>query len=162
MHSKLYLTPTYIFSIMSLFGDAMKISVYNCDPHQRKVVKSAIKTFINHIISDKFLIDSLNVRIKFVNALNADGFCEAINFDDDFGAVDYLIEIDADLSENNRFLTLAHEIIHVKQYLTGELSVDHKYWLGKKIKDVDYNSQPWEIEAHNLEQSVLKSWKTLD
>lgn len=145
-----------------MFGDVMKISVCNCDPHQRKDIKSAIKTFINHLISDELLIDSLNVRIKFVNALNADGFCEAINFDDDFGAVDYLIEIDADLSENNRFLTLAHEIIHVKQYLTGELSVDHRYWRGKKIKDVDYYSQPWEIEAHNLEQSVLKSWKTLD
>jgi hypothetical protein len=140
----------------------MKISVYNCDSHQRKVVKSAIRKFINHLISDELLIDSLNVRIKFVNALNADGFCEALNFEDEFGAVDYLIEIDADLSESDRFLTLAHEIVHVKQYITGELSVDHRYWRGKRVRELDYYSQPWEMEAHTLEQAVLKSWKTLD
>jgi len=140
----------------------MKISVYNCETSQRKALKNASKAFAKRLIADSELIDSLNVKIKLVDGLGADGFCEALDFDEDFTSLDYLIEIDANLSEKLRFLTLAHEFVHVKQYLMGELSMDHRYWRGKKVEDIADRDQPWEVEAHTIEQTVLDSWKILD
>ena len=105
------------------------------------------------------MIDSLNIKIKFVSNLWADGFCEAHDFDEDVTPLDYSIEIEDDLTEQEKLQTLAHEFVHVKQYLMGELSMDHKYWRGSKIKNLEYREEPWEIEAHNREQELLLAWK---
>jgi hypothetical protein len=45
--------------------------------------------------------------------------------------------------------TLAHEMIHVKQFAKGELSHCLTYWKGKEIsEDTEYRKQPWEKEAY--------------
>lgn len=57
-------------------------------------------------------------------------------------------------------VTLAHEVVHIKQYCTGELSIAYtKYsaidvWKGKRYRETDYDNQPWEWEAYGLEQPL--------
>lgn len=70
----------------------------------------------------------------------------------------YLIMLlDADLKGNALFETLAHEMIHVKQYARGQFRIDRNktIWFGKPLK-LKYYQQPWEIEAMSKEK-VLAS-----
>lgn len=69
------------------------------------------------------------------------------------------IEIDASIPELISIEILAHEMVHVRQYLTKILAEDSKglqLWNGKHIpEDTPYHKQPWEVEAMKA-QTVLK------
>ncbi len=56
--------------------------------------------------------------------------------------------------------TLAHEMVHAKQYFRGELNpVDHS-WKGGKPYKYEYDNAPWEIEAYAREERLYKKcWK---
>lgn len=74
--------------------------------------------------------------------------------------------IDLDSSQRLRTLliTLAHEMVHVKQYARNEYtyaSTEGKYkWQGKKVNvdKTDYWELPWEIEAHGREIGLFVNW----
>ena len=54
---------------------------------------------------------------------------------------------------------LLHELVHVMQYANYELEVydeGHGYWQGKTLMGLTYEDSPWEIEAHHIEQILLR------
>ena len=64
---------------------------------------------------------------------------------------------------------LAHELVHVKQYVVGDLSMRSKgmYWKGELTKIdnmMEYFKSPWEIEAYGLERylwlNFIDFWKS--
>jgi hypothetical protein len=63
--------------------------------------------------------------------------------------------IDSGLDMERLILTIAHEMVHVKQYARGQIT--HKpggktyYWMGKKVRK-KYFEQPWELEAFSKER----------
>ena len=82
----------------------------------------------------------------------------------------YEITIHNKLDKRSKFKTLAHEIVHLKQWLTGEMK-DHikseditkTYWKGKLWKNSgdeldDYYDSPWEIEAYGKEEGLYARW----
>jgi|TARA_B100001248_G_scaffold235477_1_gene198214 hypothetical protein len=56
--------------------------------------------------------------------------------------------------------TVAHEVVHVKQYARRELTGDGFIWRGKTYspKKVAYWDTPWEIEAHGREVGLFVRW----
>jgi hypothetical protein len=69
-----------------------------------------------------------------------------------------LMFLDSRLPISQLFITLAHEMVHVKQYAKGQLKVrttkrgNHIFtWLGKKY-NLDYYDLPWELEAFSKER----------
>lgn len=75
-------------------------------------------------------------------------------------------ETDYDGQEDDPISVLAHEMVHVKQYVKGEL-VDHgRYcsWHGKKYAaEVDINSEeyffsPWEVEAYGMQVGLYRMY----
>jgi|TARA_R110000851_G_scaffold309674_1_gene469211 hypothetical protein len=55
--------------------------------------------------------------------------------------------------------TLAHEMVHAKQYLRGELDGYSLSWKGAKPRNYKYVNAPWEKEAHRLEKKLYeKCW----
>jgi len=86
---------------------------------------------------------------------------------------DFDIYIRNSMSRKNQLCTLAHELVHVKQYATGELNPyiknkKHLQWK-KSMVDLDsvnYWDLPWEIEAHGKEPALynhyLRSLKELN
>ncbi len=52
--------------------------------------------------------------------------------------------------------TLAHEMVHIKQFVTGQIEQKGRstYWKGKKIikSKVSYYDLPWEIDAWSKEK----------
>ncbi len=71
--------------------------------------------------------------------------------------VDYIetgicvIEIDADVPDIIALQICAHEMVHVKQYLTGQLSETSdgfQLWKGELVPEgMKYTNEPWEMEA---------------
>jgi hypothetical protein len=58
---------------------------------------------------------------------------------------------------------LAHELVHAKQYLKGQIDGTMRYRQSSKTKwidctDVAYQDQPWEIEAYDLEEKLLEKY----
>ena len=51
-------------------------------------------------------------------------------------------------------VTLAHELVHAKQYIRGELSGKHRAWRGKCHVNTQYDQLPWEQEAYQWEQTL--------
>jgi hypothetical protein len=81
--------------------------------------------------------------------------------------------------KNNIFRTLAHEMVHLKQYTTGELgaylvatrsnsgkALTNTRWKGTLYKtreddsdDNEYYDAPWEIEAYGREVGLYRRWR---
>jgi hypothetical protein len=55
--------------------------------------------------------------------------------------------------------TLAHEMVHVKQFAKGQLQSENgkNYWMGKQItRRVKYLDQPWEVEAFQRQEILFR------
>jgi hypothetical protein len=66
------------------------------------------------------------------------------------GGCSYTIRIDNALRIDNMLRVLAHEMIHLKQFVYGELSFKSRYtyWRGKRLpNNISYEKSPWEREA---------------
>jgi len=77
----------------------------------------------------------------------------------------FTIRADSTQSLQSMLETIAHEMVHVKQYARGELKdlARSPYlckWKGKKFNfnSTHYYDQPWEIEAHGMERGLFIRW----
>lgn len=118
----------------------------------------AARFYLNKLISPKKL-NSLSICIilqPFKNK-NTIGFVERIGKDL------YNVEINNRYGKEYQLKSLAHELVHVKQYVykeLGDVSLSQFKWKGKTI---DYNSlsyfeYPHEIEAFGLEHSLYSMY----
>jgi|TARA_B100000925_G_C21998226_1_gene469993 hypothetical protein len=70
-----------------------------------------------------------------------------VNIDDN----EYEIDIKRSLRMRDMLTTLAHEMVHVKQYELGQLNHDDE-------SEYDYWDKPSEIEAHGREIGLFITW----
>jgi Zn-dependent peptidase ImmA (M78 family) len=63
---------------------------------------------------------------------------------------DYEIEVNRNLRLRDMLTTIAHEMVHVKQYVRNEM-LPNEY-------DIDYWDRPSEIEAHGRETGLFIRW----
>lgn len=134
----------------------MIVDFENTGPNQ-KDLEDACYFFAGQLLHKRTL-DVLDIMIEFEEfERNTAGFCMWQE------AQDYVITIDPRMSKFKMLETLAHEMIHVKQYAKKELvEKPDGTTLWKKTrydrKDVDYMNFPWEIEAYAKERELLKSY----
>ena len=111
---------------------------------------------------------NLEVDIKLTKGLKkkegAYGFCHIT--DDDLNKPrEFMIELDASMDNSiEQVVTwLAHEFVHLKQFVRGEL-FDYEFgatqWKAKKytLNKISYHKQPWEREAYRLETKLTKEF----
>lgn len=98
---------------------------------------------------------TLDVTIKLCKPKGAMGYC--LELDDNRT---FEIEADRTLPMRKLLETVAHEMVHVKQYARRELHPSTDTWLGKTYnpKKVSYWDLPWEIEAHGRECGLFVRW----
>lgn len=74
----------------------------------------------------------------------------------------FIVKIDAQLNKEKALLTMAHEMVHIKQYARGELRdmVAHsKKWMGEVFSEnYEYSQLPWEVQALKMEPLLYQSW----
>jgi hypothetical protein len=89
---------------------------------------------------------------------NVYGWCSVQ--DCDWNPRYFLIELQTHLSNENYIQTLLHELYHCYQHVKGDLRDKSgiRCWKGIVWKDEDYNTMPWEIEAHQKEKELYKEY----
>lgn len=63
-------------------------------------------------------------------------------------------------SEKEKLITIAHELVHVKQYCLGELNEEGTHWLGEyvNVEELEYEELPWEIEAWDVGEYLYQQY----
>lgn len=76
--------------------------------------------------------------------------------------ISFVIEVRQSDSEEEKLKTLAHEMVHVKQYIRGELNEEMSVWRGRKVNsdEIPYSEQPWEIEAESTAHKLYDEYIT--
>jgi hypothetical protein len=130
------------------------------------LVKLSLEFYAEQLIS-KRLRSAISLRVFFkTGMLKATGLEASCMWEDrNIRAREFMFQVDMALSKRKLFLSLAHEMVHVKQYATGQMKhyLRHRpdiSWLGKFVDDtkVPYDKLPWEQEAWNLETSLYKQF----
>ena len=73
------------------------------------------------------------------------------------------IQLDKGMSLRKKLLSVAHEMVHVKQFTRKELehtsSINRQLWRGKNYNTKNrYYDLPWEIEAYGRELGLFTTW----
>lgn len=146
----------------------MDIKIYQGSGEKQNLdlIKSATLYFCKKLFtknrSDK--INTIRIYLKLLKDDSGECFCDT-NKD---GKFDIVINIDRLESVDNIISTIAHELIHVNQNLSGRLYIDKKWWWdgksygktpykGLTIKQ-QYVKLPWETEAYDKERVLAKSF----
>ena len=140
----------------------MQIRIRGGSKTQKKYVRSMVE-FCQQMLMPRMNSLEINVRIKNFGKDDSMGY--ALPTDD----ADNLRprEFDIDICKNQRLRslleTVAHEMVHVKQFARGELYESTRRskhrWQGEWLnKEPDYWDQPWEIEAHGREVGLFVRW----
>jgi len=89
----------------------------------------------------------ITIRFKNVMDEGAWGYCHGDTHDID-------IDINRTIPFEDQMQTLAHEMVHAKQFLRKEL--DGNLWKKRNYDNVKYDDQPWEKEANKMEKQLYK------
>tara|TARA_B100000073_G_scaffold327316_1_gene312896 strand:+ start:2086 stop:2544 length:459 start_codon:yes stop_codon:yes gene_type:complete len=135
------------------------INVKGGKKYQQKYAKSMIAFCVSKLMPRKKDLE-INLHLKDLKEL-ALGYA----WPEDISSYpkEFNIEIDSKQKLRDLLVTLAHEMVHVKQFSKGELyestKVSKHRWQGKWLKkDLEYWDRPWEIEAHGREIGLFVRW----
>ena len=136
----------------------MHFKIVNCpDRDFKPYVEKAASFFAKELIPNTRIRNNCHTLIIFNNKLVEYGCAEIQDYNTAKQARDFLIQIHPGIGARNIFETLAHEMVHVKQYVNGELNDTMTNWRGKKVNsdNIEYWSQPWEIEAYGIQAGLF-------
>ena len=123
----------------------------------RKLVEIAAWNYAERLMG-KRLMKTLYIKIDLHRTLlSKDGMEGSCIWDewDDLKKTprDFHIELDSTINLRDILINLAHEMVHVKQWVKGEMyeyaNPNEVRWMKKKydMNDMDYYDYPWEIDA---------------
>jgi len=136
----------------------MQVKVYNCpDKYFKPYIVRATEFFAKELIPNARIRNNCTTIVRFDAKLENYGSCGAEGYNTRNQPRQFLIEVHPGLGASTILSTLAHEMVHVKQYLTGQTDENLESWLGKRVnyEKTDYWDQPWEIDAHGREDGLL-------
>ena len=124
-------------------------------------------SFYGEVLLGKRMAKNILVEIKLTKELKqkeqAYGFCH-ITDDDLDRPREFMIELDTSMKNSfDQILTwLAHEMVHLKQFVRGELydyATGNVQWKSRTYGRVHYSDQPWEKEAYRLETKLYEMFE---
>ena len=124
-------------------------------------------SFYGEVLLGKRMAKNILVEIKLTKELKqkeqAYGFCH-ITDDDLDRPREFMIELDTSMKNSfDQILTwLAHEMVHLKQFVRGELydyATGNVQWKSRTYGRVHYSDQPWEKEAYRLEGELYEMFE---
>ena len=133
----------------------MQLSIVGCPDKQQFLpyVKRAAVFYAEELISLKML-ENIFIRIKFNKKIDAHGYASVLEFSPSNKPRQFEIEIHPGIGAKEILKTLAHEMVHVKQYVLGDVNIRLTRWKGSKVETPDYWTEPWEIEAYGMQPGL--------
>ena len=128
------------------------ITVKGGKKEQRQIVEDVVSYMIQRQMPRMKTLD-IHVILKKID--DAYGYCMSES------NREFEIEVDKRLGKNQFISTVIHEMVHVWQYATKQLTQKgcKEFWRGKDYTDAYYSNQPWERQALRMEKSILKEYK---
>lgn len=130
----------------------------------KKLCEKAARFYADRLLHSrtKATID-LQITFKKSKKILGDGWCDWE--DKSHKPRVFLIALDRSLSQKKMLLALAHEMVHLKQFATGEMKDMAKgntvKWRGEIMsRDGLYWDHPWEIEAYGKELGLYMMFMT--
>lgn len=133
----------------------------------KKECREAIKFYTSLLMSPR-VAKNLDLEVTFTPKFYkltkniAEAYYE--EYDPDIPKL-FTIEIDDELGRPSLLKALAHEMVHVKQYRTGELKdlvrrANRVNYKGEVVdtKETNYYDQPFEIEAYGREVGLYRRY----
>jgi hypothetical protein len=79
------------------------------------------------------------------------GYCDYTG--ESYRPREFLIELDTHMNQELYTITLLHELVHLRQWVTGSLRSKRgkRYYGTVNVDDLDYENKPHEIEAKEQE-----------
>lgn len=130
------------------------------------IVRDLVK-FSAELMLKPRVVQALTVRVTFDDTLfKVHGrLGSAIWIDTHIRGREFEIELDSEQSFASLLRSVAHEMVHVKQWASGEWQQRHRpeesYRYGRKTFDatkMDYWDYPWEIEAFGRTPGIIARW----
>jgi hypothetical protein len=119
-----------------------------------------VKFYSEILIPNEKLRNNITIDIVFVKGLETYGSAEISECNTSRKPRVFNIELHPGIGAKRILGTLAHEMVHIKQYVYGELDDNLSVWRGVKVNsdDLDYWWHPWEIEAFGTEAGLLRKF----
>ena len=138
-----------------------EINITGGTKKQRLLVQEAADFYLRHLLTVQ-QTDGLIVDIELVKGLFAkEGYKADVGSIGDDDENEFELRIDSSMNLAAILLALAHECVHIKQYVSREMRETNDWHLTffknklydtKKLKYFDF---PWEIEAYGREDGLL-------
>lgn len=135
-------------------GENKKISL--------KELRFATKWMSSLIMSSQ-LLKGLQLTITFKSEKGLAGSTEITDYENRLPK-EFIIRLDPTEHRTQTLRTLAHELVHVKQFARGEMveliRTNYTKWNKQYIKEskFDYFDLPWEIEAFGREYGMYRRY----
>ena len=132
----------------------MLLHIRGSNKYNRKLIEAATWWYAEKVMS-KRLMSGLKIDINLrKNLIDKEG-CEgtATWEDENHRPKEFTIELDVTYSIRDALITLAHEMVHIKQWAKGEMYEYLKSGLIRFHKtkfdadNINYWDYPWEVEA---------------
>jgi len=142
----------------------MQVTLRGGTTEQKQYAKS-IALFAGEKLMSKRLFNKLELRIQLTpNLIKKEGiFGDCIWEDEENWPKEFTMRVDTTSKLRTMLETVAHEMVHVKQYARNELreltsQKRHRFMGEYYEQDMDYYDEPWEIEAHGREVGLFVRW----
>ena len=146
----------------------MLVNIKGSTKNTRKLVESAVWNYAERLMS-KRLVKTLVLNINLIRNYTEKEGCEGSCIWDEWETAktprEYTIELDSSVNIRNILINLAHEMVHVKQWVKGEMyeyssNSNMVRFMKKKydMNDMDYYDYPWEIEAFGCQLGLFVRW----
>lgn len=131
----------------------------------KKIARKAVVYYIERLLGNRN--EGISLTVVFKDDLGENhAYC--MWMDDNHKPKKFKVVISSTMGRRKTLEILAHEMVHVKQYVTGQL-MDYVYgsmvrWNGKKMlyddNDVErYYDSPWEIEAYGRQLGLYVGFR---
>lgn len=136
----------------------MKVIVKNCpDKNFKPYVERALSFYSKELIPNTRVRNNCETTIRFTSKIKDFGYAIVKSSNSRKQPRKFLIEVHPGIGARNILETLAHEMVHIKQYINGETDDQLTVWRGQSIDSntVEYWSHPWEIDAYGREVGLF-------
>lgn len=138
----------------------MNVSIEGCkNPVMEAEIYRAAHFFGRALLSHQML-PYIDLEVVMRTTITDLGTCDVTHYNDWYKPRFFVIELRRNRSFKTTISTLAHEMVHLKQFAKGELAVMQDRW-HKTFIDTDvvpYAELPWEIEASSMEHVLYKMY----
>ena len=145
------------------------ITIEGGSRRKKKLVKDAARWMLGYVLGNR-LASNIDLNIRFEEDLkNTPIYANVTWEDNNHKPRVFDMEMCNYITDRIMMRVLAHEIVHIRQYATGDLKdlalqADYCKWKNKLVKvdgqgRVRYWDLPWEIEARLHEKEVFREWR---